>query len=391
VTPVLWATQVYPRFAGDVLGAFLHRLARELPSRGFQPVVVAPAADGVPGEETRDGVRIVRFRYAAEGRQSLAYRGAMHRRALRSPATFLSFLRSFRCALLSAAEDLHPAILHAHWWAPSGWVSAGVSSKLGVPLALSLHGTDIRLAKSVAVLRPLARRVIRKADLVLPVSPSLGRGVREIAGDVRLEVLAMPADTDVFGGRPPAEPSAPPHFAAVARLTAQKRIDVAIRALSHLRESGVAAVLEIAGDGPERGRLEELARQLGVNESVVFLGMLTPERVADLFHRCGALVFPAEEEGYGLVIVEAALCGVPTLGVRSGGLLDLVESGANGVLVDPGDAKALSEAMARLARDASAGRAMGLRAQERARSGSPKQVADRLAALYRGLTRGAAS
>ncbi|MEB3323640.1 MAG: glycosyltransferase, partial [Synechococcaceae cyanobacterium] len=89
-------TQVYPRRAGDPLGRFLHLLARELPARGFSVRVLTPAADGVPDEDTMDGVFVRRFPYATAGRRTLAYTGEMHRAALRHPLRFASFLRSFR-------------------------------------------------------------------------------------------------------------------------------------------------------------------------------------------------------------------------------------------------------------------------------------------------------
>jgi glycosyltransferase involved in cell wall biosynthesis len=383
--PVLWVTQVYPRTSGDVMGAFLHRLARELPARGYAPVVVAPGADGVPEEDVRDGVRIVRFRYAAEGKQTLAYTGELHRRALRSPVRFARWLRSFRRAVRSAAEEVRPAVMHAHWWVPSGWVCAPVAAALGVPLALSVHGTDVRLIGSVPIARPLARRVFRRARLVLPVSRWLSRRIGDLAAGARTEILPMPADDGIFHPRTAGVGPGPQRFAAVARLTAQKRIDVAVRALARLRASGVEAVLEIAGDGPRRSALEELAGELGVRDAVTFHGFLPPNDVAELLDRSVALLVPSESEGYGLIVVEAALCGVPTLGVRSGALEELVEPGASGLLVEPGDAHALSEAMARLAGDAELRSAMGLQARERARASTPVLVADRLAALYAGL------
>jgi glycosyltransferase involved in cell wall biosynthesis len=141
-------------------------------------------------------------------------------------------------------------------------------------------------------------------------------------------------------------------------------------------------VLEIAGDGPVRRGLEDLARQLGLEGAVRFHGFLPAPAVAALLQRCVAILVPAEAEGYGLVVVEAALCGVPAVGARSGGTVDLVEPGVTGLLVEPGDARALSQSMTAVAQDPRAAREMGHRAGERARAATAGPLADRLAALY---------
>lgn len=385
--PVLWATQVYPRAADDAMGGFLHRLARELPARGFAPTIVVPGADGVPAEEMRDGVRIARFRYAAEGKQDLAYTGEMHRQALRRPLRLIAFLRGFRRALRHEVAAGRPGLVHAHWWVPSGWVAAPVAAQARLPLVISLHGTDVRLLGRLSAARPVARGVFRRADRVLPVSRALERSVDalDLGGGAR-EVLPMPADDTVFtpppAGRTPPDPAA---FVVAARLTGQKRVDVALRAVADLRRQGVTVRLHVAGDGPQRASLETLAGSLSVDDRVVFHGMLDPSRLADLFRAASAVVLPSVEEGYGLTIVEGALCGLPAIGTRSGGIEELIRDGETGRLVDPDDVAALARAMAELAADPARVVRQGAEALRAARDRTPGPLADRLAGIYRAL------
>jgi glycosyltransferase involved in cell wall biosynthesis len=381
VIPVLWVTQVYPRGVSDPLGRFLHLLARELPARGFAPTVVAPAADGAPREATIDGVRVLRFRYAAPGRQTLAYTGEMHRQALRHPARFAAFLRSMRRAVADAVAAERPAVIHAHWWAPSGLASSPVAARERIPLAVSLHGTDVRLLANVPIARPIARRVLAQAQAILPVSSALLREVERLRlGGAPRDVLPMPADPATFhpggGGE-----EGPPEFVVAARLTRQKRVDLAIRAMA-LVEAAPGPRLHVAGDGPERASLASLARSSGLGDRGVFHGMMEPEDLAALFRRSRAVVLPSVGEGYGLALVEGALCGAPGIGARSGGIQDLVEDGVTGLLFEPGRVEELAAALGRLAADPGLARELGERARARALLGTPEPLAERLAALY---------
>ena len=117
-----------------------------------------------------------------------------------------------------------------------------------------------------------------------------------------------------------------------ARLTSQKGIDVAIRALPLLPDDTVLVVL---GEGPERGALERLAQDVGV-EGRVFLRGRVPD-VAAWLRRATVLVHPARWEGFGLGVLEAMLAGLPVVASSVSSLPELVVDGETGVLVVPDD------------------------------------------------------
>jgi glycosyltransferase involved in cell wall biosynthesis len=161
--------------------------------------------------------------------------------------------------------------------------------------------------------------------------------------------------------------------AAVARLVPQKGLDVAVRALA-----GVDATLVVLGEGPERARLELLARDEGTR-------LLLPGRVGDvaaLLSRADVLVHPARWEGFGLALLEAMLCGLPVVATRVSSVPEIVVDGETGLLVPPDDPEALRAALQRvLAGGASMGAAGRRRARERF---SVERMARRTLDVYAG-------
>jgi alpha-1,6-mannosyltransferase len=116
----------------------------------------------------------------------------------------------------------------------------------------------------------------------------------------------------------------------IARLTAQKRVQLAIDAVATLISSGHNMPLTIVGDGPERPRLERHVVSLGISDFVSFTGSVDYAAVPDHLARADVMLFPSKNEGFGLAAAEALIAGVPVVACRDGGgVLDIVpETGA---------------------------------------------------------------
>jgi glycosyltransferase involved in cell wall biosynthesis len=133
----------------------------------------------------------------------------------------------------------------------------------------------------------------------------------------------------------------------VAYLIKNKGIDVAVRALAALPAD---VVLWVVGEGPERGKLEALARDLDLGRRVRFLG--SPGTIVPWMQAADCFVCPSIwQEGAGAVNFEAMACGLPDLASRIGGIPELVQDGRNGFLFTPGDHRELAERIGRLSRD----------------------------------------
>lgn len=147
----------------------------------------------------------------------------------------------------------------------------------------------------------------------------------------------------------PAARSATPAFLYLGRLKRYKGVETAIRALAVARATRSDLILDIAGTGDDRTRLEGLVRNLGLDGAVRFHGFVSEADKLRLLQSTWANIFPSPKEGWGITIVEAAASGTPSLASDSPGLRDSVRHGETGYLVPHGDAGALAARMLELA------------------------------------------
>jgi glycosyltransferase involved in cell wall biosynthesis len=145
-------------------------------------------------------------------------------------------------------------------------------------------------------------------------------------------------------------------LAFAGRLTAQKSLGQALQAVAG--SDGVELV--IAGEGPERVQLEHQAAALGIADRVRFLGAQPREQIVELFRAADATILSSSWENFPHTVVEALAVGTPVLAMEAGGVAEVVRDGVNGLLVSPGDTRALAEAVRRYFGDE------GLRRQLRA-------------------------
>jgi glycosyltransferase involved in cell wall biosynthesis len=168
------------------------------------------------------------------------------------------------------------------------------------------------------------------------------------------------------------------------RMTAVKRTDDLLTALTGLRERGIDALLVLVGDGDDRPVLEQRAHDLGIAKSCVFLGY--QEDVAPWFAVCDAVLLTSANEGTPVTIIEALAAGRPVVATKVGGVPDVVDEGETGFLVRMADTHAMAERLEILARDPARRAEMGRLGRERvlARYGVQRLVED-VDALYREL------
>ena len=400
---ILFVTHNIPRFPGDAAGNFILRLAVALQEQGAMVDVIAPGSAGLAAQEVLDGVSITRVRYGSDARMTLAYGGTMAeevRSSWTAKLALVSLLRSLRRTTVrhladAARSNAQYDFVHAHWWFPSALALFGALDKSGPPLAITMHGSDVRLAQGVAPARALMRAVLQRAALRTAVSSWLADIASRIAPDARIHVEPMPVDTSSFV--PPAIHRSAPNadgvdasrrgILFVGRLNAQKGLAELLDALTD--DALQHATLDVVGDGPDGPALKARAQQLGVDERVRWHGALRQPELVPRYQRAAVVAMPSVDEGLGLVAVEAQLCETPVVAYASGGLPDVVRIDAGGTLVTVGDRRAFAHALARLLDDPSLAQREGRTARAAMLAHfSPAEVATRYLRRYREVVTG---
>ncbi|HET7584639.1 MAG TPA: glycosyltransferase [Gemmatimonadaceae bacterium] len=377
---VVFLAHSFPRYAGDAAGSFLLRLAVALRDQGVEVRALAPGAPGVAQDDELEGIPVRRFRYAPRAWERLAYTGTMAADVAASPTAKIAlggFLASSLWSTLALTRRWRPELLHAHWWFPGGVVARWASRLSGTPLVTTVHGTDVRLARSSRAARALLRPVLGRSRAVTAVSSWLASELHGIAPESTPHVSPMPVDTLAFTP----EPVVPrQRLLYVGRLTRQKGVRTLVQALAIARP---ALELDVIGAGPEEAPLRALAEELGVGPRVRWHRPMPQPELAAWYRGAAAVVIPSVDEGLGLVAAEALLCGAPVVASRSGGLPDVVRDGETGLLVPPGDAQALAAAITALLARPDRGAALACAGREHVlRTFSPAAAAARYAALY---------
>lgn len=262
--------------------------------------------------------------------------------------------------------------------------------KAGVPLRIGFEQGDLyfnswkfRTANFVG--QSCAHRIV-------VCSQALADWVRRTHGISRKKLVVLHNCVDVERFVPGENPSlrrswefpgSPTVFAAVGTLGSgvNKRVDVTIRAVAEARSRGADVALVVCGDGDQRTALEALTRDLGIQDSVRFLGMRSD--VTDVLAACDAFCHAAPFEPFGIVCIEAMAMGIPVVVPDSGGIKEAVEAGTTGLVYPALDVSALAERILHLHRNPQEARAMGMAARSAAeRRFSVRTYVQRLYAIY---------
>jgi phosphatidyl-myo-inositol dimannoside synthase len=248
-------------------------------------------------------------------------------------------------------------------WLPDGAACRWALGGAPIPYFVSAHGTEVfkdfatlRNSVRTVLARGLKRRVFREADKVFPVSAFTGRAVHEETGadEGRLVVVHNGVNPAIFKRTAvsPAEAARyRPHgerlLLTVTRLYPYKGVDRMLEALPPITQAVPNVKYLVVGEGPDLPRLQRLAAGLGLQDRVCFLGRRTVAEIVSLYNLADLFVLltreePPDVEGFGLVFLEAAACGLPSVGGRSGGIPEAVEEGRTGWLVDPRDPRVIA-------------------------------------------------
>jgi glycosyltransferase involved in cell wall biosynthesis len=226
------------------------------------------------------------------------------------------------------------------------------------------------VAPATLVWRWLDRLLVRRAERVLVFGPFIEAEVRELypAASVARVTPCVDVPSGLGAGsvrvRERLGIGAAPVLLTVNFLHPRKRVDLFLAALAEVTRRHPSAVGVVVGEGPERAHLEALARRLGLESRVRFAGFVPDDELGAWYRLASVYLHTAHDESFGLTVLEAGSAGVPVVAVREGGILETLEDGVTGILVEP-DAVAIADRVLALLGDASLGARIGVEAANR--------------------------
>ncbi len=335
---LLVTASTFPRWKDDTEPRFVLDLASHMTDE-FDVTALVPAAPGAKNREVLEGVQVIRYHYFPVHKwETLCYPGAIvprikekKMRILLVPFLFISLY--FHLWKILPEYD----IVHAHWLIPQGIVQSFFKK----PYIVTGHGGDV-VSLNKGIMRKLKVRCLKKARHVTVVSEYLKGRVQELVPEIEPEVISMGVDTRKFGKQHRVEN----YFGQgdkkvvlfVGRLVEIKGVTYLIEAMKQ-----VDAMLVVVGDGPLRRELELQGEKINILaecEKIKFLGNRTHEELRKIYASADVFVCPSitaqdgGREGFGLVLLEAMASGLPVVASKSGGIVQIIKDGENGLLCE---------------------------------------------------------
>ena len=349
----------YPRFREDFSNVYLHRLAVSLVKIGVKVHVVVPHAEGLRKEEVMDGVRVHRFQYMWPQRfQTLAYFPGIPEK-IKEPFNKLQttpLAISMTKKMLQVIRRFGIDVVNAHWALPPAFLSILTKPLHGRPVLTTLYGVELFTARSkYSGLKPILSWTINNSDSVVAISDATRRSALDISGRKDVAILPDGIDTEHFSPSNSGDEIVRRHglhgwnaIFSCGRMIERKGFSYLIEAMPHVLKSFRKTKLIIAGEGPERSRLEKLVHELGIDQNVIFPGFVTNVDLSKYYSACDVFVLPAiidrygDTEGSGTILLEAMASGKPVIGTNVGGIPYALRHGG-GFLVEEKDPLQLAE------------------------------------------------
>jgi glycogen synthase len=348
---VFWNETYLPRIGGVEI--FTERLGRGLIERGHEIYVVTEGpATASPKSETVNGISIHRFPF----REAFVSENDpnKHSGAPRQLARITKKITKLK-------EEVRPDIVHVNFYGPSSYFHLKTARRLPTKTVVTFQTALTTMAGEDGLVQAL----LREAAVVIAPSRAAARNIALSTG-YSLNQISVIAPGVPHGMSPPAIDSGSglPTVVFLGRLVEDKGADIAVRAMHALK--GIAN-LNIVGDGPQRPALENLARELSLEETVHFFGQVSDDQRGQMIANAFAMVVPSRhEELFGMVAVEGALSSLPVVAASRGGLPEVVKHRETGIIIPPDDPTALSAALRGLLNDRGVASAMGRAGRSRA-------------------------
>lgn len=249
---------------------------------------------------------------------------------------------TFRLAKYHIERYGTPDVIHVHCALWAGPAANKIKQMLGIPYVVTEHHSTV-LVPQKGLAKKALRATYAGADRVISVGRHLASAMNNYVPGKEIDIVPNIVDSSFFAPLPLScrSNTTGPRIVAVGTLDANKSHNVLLHAFAHVIRRLPSATLTIAGEGPRRSSLEQLAAGLNVRNRVKFLGLLTREGVRDLLRVSDILVLTSKYETFGVTLIEAGASGIPVIATACGGPDDIVTSNT-GFLVKVNDVEAIA-------------------------------------------------
>ncbi|MFV9504451.1 MAG: glycosyltransferase [Oscillochloridaceae bacterium umkhey_bin13] len=384
---ILMLASSFPKWPGETTAPFMEEIAAGVAAQGHAVTLLLPHHPELRRAPEERGVQLRSFRYAPHASlnvwgyaQALLSDTQLKRRALAAApfALSASMVAVMRELVLAQVTGQPYDVVQAHWVLPNGPPAALPAALAGVPLVVSLHGSDIYLAERHWAMALTAAATFRAAAVVTACSGDLRtRAVALGARAATSQVIPYGVDLDQFRPDPSAREAvrtelglAPeaPLVLGLGRLVTKKGFGVLLDAWPAVRAACPNATLVIGGYGDLRSTLEQQAATLDLGSSVRFTGQLERSRAARFVAAADVFALPIVRDGVdGLpnALLEAMGAGRAIVASRVAGVPDVLDDGVHGLIVPERQPAPLATALIHLLHNPAFANQLGAAARAR--------------------------
>lgn len=353
---VLVISHMYPSIVNSTYGIFVHKQVKELINQGCQvkvicPVPYSPKFLGIfkskwqkyvstPKKDIYDGVEVYYPRYLNLPKGLFfAYSG------------YLVYL-GIRETIKEISNNFDFELIHSHVLLPDAFSAIIANKKYKVPHVATVHGQDFQytLNKSKRCFNYIMN-VIDNVDRITVVSTKLKKLIDEKKYFNHIKVINNGIDFKDFILEDKEKKLNSNRIVSVSNLKNTKGIDLNIKAVSILKNKYSDIKYYIIGEGEEREYLENLTKELNLENNIEFCGKMDLNEVIKFLETPCIYSLPSWEEGFGVSYIEAMACGNPVIGVDGEGIVDVINNRENGLLVKGKDVNCLVKALDSLLAD----------------------------------------
>lgn len=392
---IVWIVSSYPRFESDSASIFLRYLAETIDNTIYDIHIISPDDQYADNTLHSKGIFLHYFKYFMPRRlQQLAYGSGILPNLKSNPLLFIQvpfFLLSQFVTCYRLVNKLKPSLVHAHWVFPQGTIASIVGKLCNTPVIITAHGGDAFALKGTILARikhwslknctswtsnTTATADAFWGDVAQPNIIPMGINYQKFStgnGQLLRSEMAKKCTILLF----------------VGRLVEKKGVKDLLNAYSLLdNKQRQQTHLWIIGDGAERKSLEKLSELLQLSNKVTFWGKLPNEQLPDYYAAADIFIAPSitdsagDTEGQGITLVEAMASASAIISTDTGGISEVIEHNATGILVPPQSPVELKSAITKLIDDKKLRERMTKKAKYAAQHYAWSQVGRRFQALY---------